>query len=179
LTVFEFLERTLERWRDLPVVLGGDWNATFSNLPLETNPDMRAVPSTVRTRHILQLCENFSLSEPFRLLHPDERDYTYIPSGVLRTNRSRIDYFLISDVIFENVVSCTIAQGFCKKSFDHKHIMLNFKKKKKKGRICINDRVLSNPSLDCAVKLAIYESYLSKVATVPERYSKKAGITQK
>ena len=90
-----------------------------------------------------------------------------VPSGVLRRNRSRIDYFLISDVIFENVVSCTIAQGFCKKSFDHKHIMLNFKKKKKKGRICINDRVLNNPLLDCAVKLAIYEAYLGEVATVP------------
>jgi hypothetical protein len=128
---------------------------------------MRAVPNTARTRQILQLCENFSFSDQYRFLHPDERDYTYVPSGVLRRNRSHIDYFLISDSIFINVVSCTIAQAFCKNAFDHKHIMLSFKKKRNKGRICINDRILRNPLLDCAVKLAIYECYISEIATVP------------
>ncbi len=74
---------------------------------------------------------------------------------------------LISNSIFINVVSCIIAQAFCKNAFDHKHIMLSFKKKRNKGRICINDRILTNPLLDCAVKLAIYECYISEIATVP------------
>ncbi len=135
--LFDFLQDRLRGWIGVPIILGGDWNATLSNLPLNVNPDvfsMRAVPSTARTNRILQLCDEFSLADPYRSLHPEERDYTYIPSGVLRTNRSRIDYFLVSDVLFENISKCEIAQAFCKKSFDHKHITLSFKKIKKTGR---------------------------------------------
>jgi len=168
--LFEFLQDRLRGWIGVPVILGGDWNATLSNLPLNVNPDvfsMRAVPSTARTNRILQLCDEFSLADPYRSLHPEERDYTYIPSGVLRTNRSRIDYFLVSDVLFENISKCEIAQAFCKKSFDHKHITLSFKKAKKTGRKCINNRLLENPLLDWAIKLAIWFCFLSEITTVP------------
>ncbi len=168
--LFDFLQDRLRRWIGVPIILGGDWNATLSNLPLNVNPDvfsMRAVPSTARTNRILQLCDEFSLADPYRSLHPDERDYTYIPSGVLRTNRSRIDYFLVSDVLFENISKCEIAQAFCKKSFDHKHITLSFKKAKKTGRKCINNRLLENPLLDWAIKLAIWFCFLSEITTVP------------
>jgi exonuclease III len=32
--LYDFLQVTLNRWRGLPTVLGGDWNAKFSNLPV-------------------------------------------------------------------------------------------------------------------------------------------------
>jgi exonuclease III len=147
--MFDFLQDCLNRWRNLPIVLGGDWNATLSNLPLDTNPDvfsMRAVPSTARTERILQICEDFGLTDPYRTLHPADRDYTYIPSGVLRTNRSRIDFFLLSDTIFENVQKCEIAQSFCRKSFDHKNIVLCFKKSKKKVGSVLTMLLLKTPS---------------------------------
>jgi hypothetical protein len=44
---------------------------------------MRAVPSTARTERILQLCEEYELTDPYRTLQPDGRDYTYVPAGVL------------------------------------------------------------------------------------------------
>ncbi len=156
--MYDFLQQTLHRWRGIPTVLGGDWNAVFSNLPLNINPDifsLRAVPSTARTERILQLCEEYELTDPYRMLQPDGRDFTYVPAGVLRQNRSRIDYFLISENMLNEVSKCEIAQGFCKKSFDHKSILLSFKKGKKKGRKCINNRILNNPLLDIAVKLSI------------------------
>lgn len=96
LTFFDFLDTLLDRWRDVPCILGGDWNCTYSNLPVGLNPDvfsMRAVPSTVRTDRILQLCATRGLTDPYRALYPGEKDFTYIPSGVLRANRSRIDFF--------------------------------------------------------------------------------------
>jgi hypothetical protein len=43
--------------------------------------------------------------------------------------------------------------------------VLSFRKGKKKGRKCINNRVLNNQLLDCAVKLAIWECYLSETDT--------------
>ena len=62
----------------------------------------------------------------------------------------------------EEVSSCTVAQAFCKKSFDHKPIFLNFKKIRKRGRKCLNNRVIDNPLLEGAVKLAIWETYLKE-----------------
>jgi exonuclease III len=119
------LESHLERWENLPKIIGGDWNATYSNLSVEENPDvlfMRSLPSKVRTDFILEMCRNLSLSDLFRTLNPDVREFTYNPSGQLRKNRSRIDFFLISDDVYASVDRCTVAQGFCSKSFDHKPI---------------------------------------------------------
>ncbi len=51
---FEQLDSGLDRLGNFPVVLGGDWNATFSCLPVNDNPDifnMRDVPNTVCTIH--------------------------------------------------------------------------------------------------------------------------------
>ena len=169
-TFFNFLYAALERFRDLPLLLGGDWNATFSDLPVERNPDifsMRAVPSTRRTARILQMCEDRQLSDPFRSLNPEERDFTYIPSGVLRSNRSRIDYFLVSDCIFGQIKSCTIAPSFCKKSFDHRPIFLSFKKERKKGRNVMNNSVINNPLIECCIKLSIWETYLDTMEFMP------------
>jgi hypothetical protein len=67
--------------------------------------------------------------------------------------------------MLNEVSKCEIAQGFCKKSFDHKSILLSFKKGNKKGRKCINNRILNNPLLDIAVKLSIWECYLSEIDT--------------
>jgi exonuclease III len=95
---FEFLRQSLSNWPNIPRVVGGDWNATLSNLPVNINPDvafMRDIPSRIRTAHVLELCEDADLSDPFRTLHPDCTDFTYNPSGDLRKNRSRHQFFII------------------------------------------------------------------------------------
>ena len=98
--LYDFLQELCMRWRNKQVILGGDWNATYSDLPVNINPDvfsMQAVPSFARTARILQLCEDWGISDPYRGLNPGDKDFTYVPSGLLRRNRSRIDFFLISD----------------------------------------------------------------------------------
>ena len=37
---YEKISETLNRWRGIPCIIGGDWNATPSNLPLNENPDV-------------------------------------------------------------------------------------------------------------------------------------------
>jgi hypothetical protein len=93
------------------------------------------------------------------------RDYTYIPSGVLRTNRSRIDFSLISDELIQDVNKCEVSPSLCRKSLDHKSISLCFKIRKKKGCKCINNRILTNPLLECGIKLSIWECYLASIRT--------------
>ena len=110
---FDFLHGICSRWSTIPFILGGDWNATYSVERVGSNPDvffMQAIPSAARTARILQICEDWNLSDPFRGLHPDDKDYTYVPAGALRKNRSRIDFFFLSDSLFGHLLDCTISQ---------------------------------------------------------------------
>ena len=91
---------------------------------------------------------------------------------MLRANRSRIDFFLVTENLFPEINTCSIAQSFCRRSFDHKPVHLSFKKSRKKGRACVNNRILNNHLLDCAVKLSIYETYLQSMLFQP------GGITE-
>jgi exonuclease III len=158
---FYFIGATLNRWNNLPCILGGDWNATPSSLPATENPDifsMNNIPSKVRSEDVEALCNDFDLSDPYRVLDPETRDFTYVPSGVVRKNRSRIDFFLASSDLYEGINSCTIAQGFSRKSFDHKPIFLNFQKKKGKGRACVYNSIVNHKLAEDIVRLAVHNN---------------------
>jgi len=158
---FDFIGATLNRWNNLPCILGGDWNATPSSLPAAENPDifsMNNIPSKVRSEGVEALCNDFDLSDPYRVLDPETRDFTYVPSGVVRKNRSRIDFFLCSSDLYDGINSCTIAQGFSRKSFDHKPIFLNFQKKKGKGRACVYNSTVNHKLAEDIVRLAVHNN---------------------
>jgi exonuclease III len=100
------LNTSLERLGDVPIILGGDWNATFSCLPVLENPDvlfMQDVPNSAHSKKIREICNNFELYDPFRTLFPNRKDFSYSPWGSLRRNRSRLDFFLVSKNIMGNV----------------------------------------------------------------------------
>lgn len=154
---FDFLRQNLNRWRDMPCVLGGDWNITPSSLPVHENPDvlfMRSIPSRIRSEHLQDLCTATELSDPFCTLHPDARDFTYAPSGTVRKNRSHIDFFLVSPDLYAYIQSCTVAQGYCRKNFDHKPIFLSMKKRRGKGRLCVYNDTVDNPHAEDLVRCA-------------------------
>ncbi len=167
-TFFDFIRQTCQRWHGFPIILGGDWNATPSMEDVAHNLDvifMRNLPSRHRSERVAELAEDLDLSDPFRALHPDSKEFSYYPSGNLRRNRSRIDFFLVSSGLYNNIQSCSIAQGFCRKSFDHKPIFLEMKRKERRGRACIYDSTLNNPLLDqyirCAVHLCTIDAALN------------------
>jgi exonuclease III len=163
LEFFTFISNTLNQWQNIPYILGGDWNATYSCLPVGENPDvlfMRQLPSMARSRHVNDLCERYELTDPFRLLHPDVRDFTYNPSGTVRKNRSRIDFFLMSSELTASLNSCNIAQGYCSKTFDHKPIFLSLKKKRNKCRPIVHNGTVDHELSADVVKLAVHKTTL-------------------
>ncbi len=158
---FDFIGSTLNRWNNLPCILGGDWNATPSSLPAAENPDIYSminIPSKVRSEGVEALCRDFDLSDPFRILAPDIRDYTYVPSSVIQKNRSRIDFFLVSNDLYDGISACTIAQGFSRRSFDHKPIFLNFQRKKGRGRACVHNSTVNHKLAADIVRLAVHNN---------------------
>ena len=92
---FRNITQFLTDHHNTPTIIGGDWNATFSLENTNNNIDtfsMVGPPSITRSHGLADCCENFLLTDPFRALHPDRRDFTYYPR-TRRANRSRIDFF--------------------------------------------------------------------------------------
>jgi exonuclease III len=61
---FTTLSNYLTDRRDVPVILGGDWNATLCPDPIQNNLDcinMARLPNANHSNKILDLCQNFEL----------------------------------------------------------------------------------------------------------------------
>jgi len=114
--------------------LGGDWNATFDISDAQHNLDtvnMQDIPSITRSRKILEICRDFNLIEPFRTKYPTKKEYTFVPTGVNIVNRSRLDFFLISNAMYNAEINVVIPHGLTSTLFDHKPVSLMLKKKLK------------------------------------------------
>jgi exonuclease III len=66
---FDSLCLHLQRWNGRTCIFGGDFNATYSNLGVNENPDvlfMRNVPSRIRSDQVVEMCRVLDMSDPFR-----------------------------------------------------------------------------------------------------------------
>jgi exonuclease III len=162
---FRDLESDINSLGNIPVILAGDWNATFSNLGIDINPDchnMRQVPNLRHTELISDMCNRLNLVEPFRALNPTLREYTYIPRAANHNNKSRIDFFLTSESIFRDIVSCNISANLLSNLFDHKPVTLKFCSggNHHVRSIGISNKILKDPDTEIIVDLAVKEAYL-------------------
>jgi exonuclease III len=133
---FETLTRIVNSC-DVPVIAGGDWNCTYSSSPLEQNIDclnMRRPPNLNHSRKLEEICNGYDMSDPFRFLYPDSLEFTYVPRALNATNKSRLDFFIISDCLMDSVSDCVVAPNVQSKLFDHKEVELCFNKPVPKGK---------------------------------------------
>jgi exonuclease III len=66
----------------IPVLLGGDWNCTLSPDPVNINIDvinMNDIPNRRHSEALVDLCNDLKLSDPFRVLHFNKVEFSYIP----------------------------------------------------------------------------------------------------
>ncbi len=157
------LKNSIRRLGDHPCILGGDWNATQSCLPLASNIDvlnMQALPNITNSKKIKEMCTELGLSDPFRVLFPNKLDYTYAPWGNTRNNRSRLDFFLTSNNVAPLVTNCWIKPSVQSRLFDHKAVILDFTVVKPlSSRPNITNRILNDPDIDKVVELSSLECY--------------------
>ena len=168
---WENLRNDLKNLNCNHIILGGDWNATWDCSNSQENCDvinMVNIPSRFRSEQIRVLCNENHLVEPFRNLNPDKTDFTYIPNAQNNTNRSRIDFFLISNVLINKCKNSYISNSLLSNLFDHKAVYLDFKKKVKKSKDKIKDTILKNELLQHHVKACVWTVTLT---TAPQLYS--------
>jgi exonuclease III len=110
-TFFSDLRQFLNSQSDKPIICAGDWNATYSTQDGTGNIDiinMPNPPSLVRSQWLAEICELFNLSDPFRVLHYNKKEFTFVPRAGT-CNRSRLDFFLISDKLLTICNQCSIS----------------------------------------------------------------------
>ena len=73
--------------------------------------------------------QNLKLTDLYRFLYPNKTKFSYIPAKVANTNRSRLDFFLISESLLPWVGDCCIANSLSSTNFDRKPISLYLNKK--------------------------------------------------
>ena len=166
---FQRLRVALTNLGPWPVILGGDWNCTFSNEPIATNIDclnMISVPNIRHSNLVADLCADFNLTDPYRLFYPARKDFSFIPRSAAQLNRSRIDFFLISSDLFLSASACDISPGVQCSLFDHKAILLDFNVKKTITGCnpSISRTIVNDPDLDIVIHLAVSECYVVHIS---------------
>jgi hypothetical protein len=161
---FDKINNLLSEHSNLPVILGGDFNATWDCRDVADNLDilnMVSPPSKYRSEKINWIARNNALTDPYRYLYPNRRDFTYIPNARQNLNRSRIDFFLISTALCGRNLSCNIEQTLSTRAFDHKKIELNFTTGKKQIKSnAVKNQMLTDPVFVAKVRTSVFECHL-------------------
>jgi exonuclease III len=95
---FTLLKNELSRLSNdgtIPVIMGGDWNCTYSLDPVNSNIDIFEMADLPNKRHselVQDLCFHLQLVDPYRYKHFNSREFTFIPRNENSKNRSRIDF---------------------------------------------------------------------------------------
>jgi len=162
---FTGLKAHLRNIGNIPIILGGDWNCSKCGDPVRQNVDLVNMTSLPNKRHtdlLNEMCEEFLLSDPYRVKFPNKIEYTYIPSDVTKLNRSRLDFFIMSRSILNSVSECSILPGLQNKLFDHLAIELLLNKKKRViTPPTISKSILKDPETELVGGLAAAETYLN------------------
>jgi exonuclease III len=148
---FNYLDTVLSQNQNTPVVLAGDWNTTWDNSPPESNIDiinMARTPNQANGRLLKDFANKFEMTDPFRALNPTKIGFSYSPFGVLRKNRSRLDFFLVSSNMLQLINNCEIFSAHLSFMFDHKPIELKFGDPKKMPIPEIRSNIVTNWFLD-------------------------------
>jgi exonuclease III len=119
---FDSLTRGCKDLGNDKILLAGDWNCTFSMDPVERNVDclnMGMVPSLRHSRLLRLMCNELNITDPFRMLHPNKKDFSYIP---MQITDLVLTFFLASNTLLEIDFECGIAHHLQNqnKMFDHK-----------------------------------------------------------
>jgi hypothetical protein len=127
---------------------------------------MNSIPNKRHSEYLHNLCTAGSLVDPFRAKYPNRKEFTCVPSDPLKKNRSRIDFFIISNQLLNCVTDISICPGLQSKVFDHKAVILSFKPKIQEGplRPTISHAILRDLDLDLVVALAVADTYLASTS---------------
>ena len=113
------------------IIIGSDLNNAF----IPHLDKFRCKPNTLETEYVKAwktLCNDINLSDVWRLLNPNKKQYTWKQGGSTKTlKQSRLDYWLTSNHMLYELIETNIECGF---RSDHSLIKISFFKKEESER---------------------------------------------
>jgi len=161
---FTSLRACLTRLGSSNTIIGGDWNCTGCTDPSDSNIDvlnMQNIPNARHSALLKKLCNDFDMSDPFRVKFPNRRDFSFFSKDRTKNSRSRLDFFITSNNLVEKINKCFIRPCMQNKMFDHRAVVLCFRDPPKViKQATVSREILSDPDLDLYVGLSIADTYL-------------------
>ncbi len=116
---------------------------------------MAGLPNPKNSELLGNLCVKHQLTDPFRVLYPIKREFTYSPFGHVRLNRSRLDFFVVSETLIPDIGDCSISSSTKCKLFDHKQVnlYLNPSKRENKPKSSLSNSYLTETLLRASVEV--------------------------
>jgi hypothetical protein len=151
------LKRRVESY-GLPFFLGGDFNTVLNGAQGEENLDLEDrlnIPNKDNGKFLREWIEEGTICDPFRKKYPLSRCMSYVPFRKRKrvnnvwvdTNygKSRLDFFLMSCDIFQEVESVFYGERISK-DMDHLEVVMRLGKSvRKKGSILLRNITLERP----------------------------------
>ncbi len=98
---FNNLRQLLRSEDDVPIIIGGDWNCTYSSEAVRNNPDvfnMQNIPNKRHSELLSVLCDDLSLADPYRVKFPNKNEYSYIPSDPTKKTGPGLIFFWCHEI---------------------------------------------------------------------------------
>ena len=106
---FDTLTREVVNMDNELIIIGGDWNVAM-NPKIDTNHPSNVYQARSRKK-ISDFMDSYDLVDVYRTLHSNTRKYSWRRfSG---TQRSRLDFFLISEQLGLDIASADITPEYC------------------------------------------------------------------
>lgn len=124
-----FLSEVVTKLAGLPhenIIVGGDFNC-FINPLIDRLPAGSVVPK--KSKQVFGVFEDVGYVDVWRKLHPSGKEYTFYSNP--HKCHTRIDYFFLSKIILNQIVSCKIGHIAIS---DHAAVYLNFTPKNARKR---------------------------------------------
>jgi exonuclease III len=161
---FNSLRESISNFGNYPVIIGGDWTCTISCEPSPSNIDILNMQTPPNLRHsnlVKKMCSDLELSDPFRVKFPFRREFSYFSKDLTKKNRSRIDFFLVSNNLLSKINKSFIQPLMQNKMFDHRAIIISFKDPPKViKQPTVSRDLLRDPDIELHVSLAVADTYL-------------------
>ena len=122
-----FYKAIKDKCEDKQCIMGGDWNVV-----LDTEKDCfnyKHINNPKARDQILENIETLHLTDIWRAFNIDENRYTWRRKSPIK--QAHLDYFLISEYLFEDVQDCVIEAGY---RSDHSLVMLTLGSLRQKQR---------------------------------------------
>jgi exonuclease III len=124
---FENIIQKISHFQNSSIIWGGDFNVVQDYILDTSNMNSKNNPKT--QEKISKIKEDLDLTNPWSLLNPKARTYTWH----CNRKQSRLDYFLISGDLFDNINTVSIKPGY---RSDHSMVemCIDFDNNKKRTR---------------------------------------------